>query len=65
MGPFKTITDVDYATAGRIDRCNNHRSLHGGPEMTSLSNTTPPTMKSLVREILPIQERQKAQEGSH
>lgn len=28
-GPYKTIADVEYATAGWVDWCN-HRRLHGG-----------------------------------
>ena len=27
-GPYKTLADVEYATAGWVDRCN-HRRLHG------------------------------------
>lgn len=33
-GPYKTITDVEYATAGWVD-WYNHRRLHGSLGMVS------------------------------
>lgn len=31
-GPYRTLSDVEYATAGWVDRYNNRR-LHGSLEM--------------------------------
>ncbi|SJN09807.1 Mobile element protein [Leucobacter sp. 7(1)] len=51
-GPFKTIADVEYATAGWVD-WYNHRRLHGSLGMSSPVEYEAAYYKSLTREILP------------
>ena len=41
-GPYKTIADVEYATAGWVD-WYNHRRLHGTLGMSRPSSTRKPT----------------------
>ncbi|GAA4825456.1 IS3 family transposase [Tomitella cavernea] len=51
-GPFKTIADVEYATAGWVD-WYNHRRLHGSLGMTSPVEYEAAYYDSLIRETLP------------
>ncbi|GAA3932301.1 hypothetical protein GCM10022383_08560 [Microbacterium soli] len=51
-GPFKTIADVEYATAGWVD-WHNHRRLHGSLGMSSPVEYEAAYYESLTREILP------------
>jgi putative transposase len=51
-GPFKTIADVEYATAGWVD-WYNHRRLHGSLGMSSPVEHEAAYYESLTREILP------------
>jgi putative transposase len=41
-GPYKTLADVEYATAGRVDWYNNRR-IHGSIGMARQLNTSKPT----------------------
>lgn len=51
-GPYKTITDVEYATAGWVDWYNNRR-LHGSLGMTSPNEYEADYYAALNREPLP------------
>ncbi|MCB1256830.1 MAG: IS3 family transposase [Microthrixaceae bacterium] len=51
-GPYKTITDVEYATAGWVDWYNNRR-LHGSLAMVSPNEFEADYYKTLTRESLP------------
>lgn len=51
-GPFKTIADVEYATAGWVDWYNNRR-LHGSLGMVSPNEFEQAYYASLTREPLP------------
>ena len=51
-GPYKTIVDVEYATAGWID-WYNHRRLHGSLGMVSPDEYEAAHYAALTREPLP------------
>ena len=51
-GPFKTIADVEYATAGWVD-WYNHRRLHGSLGMSSPVEYEAAYYEALTREVLP------------
>ena len=50
-GPYKTIADVEYATAGWVD-WYNHRRLHGSLGMSSPDEYEAAYYEALTREIL-------------
>ena len=52
-GPFKTITDVEYATSGWVDWYNNRR-LHGSLAMVSPNEYEQTYYAALDRELLPV-----------
>lgn len=52
-GPFKTITDVEYATSGWGDWYNNRR-LHGSLAMVSPNEYEQTYYAALDRELLPV-----------
>jgi len=52
-GPYKTITDVEYATGSWVDWYNNHR-LHGSLAMTTPDEYETNYYATLNRESLPI-----------
>ena len=51
-GPYKTIADVEYATAGWVD-WYNHRRLHGSLGMVSPDEFEATYYADLTREPLP------------
>ena len=51
-GPYKTIADVEYATAGWVD-WYNHRRLHGSLGMVSPDEYEATDYAALTREPLP------------
>ncbi len=51
-GPYKTITDVEFATAGWVD-WYNHRRLHGSLGMVSPDEYEVAYYAALAREPLP------------
>ncbi|WP_182170001.1 IS3 family transposase [Flaviflexus equikiangi] len=52
-GPFKTITDVEYATSGWVDWYNNRR-LHGSLAMVNPNEYEQTYYAALDRELLPV-----------
>lgn len=52
-GPFKTVTDVEYATAGRVDWYINCR-LHGNLAMVSSNEYERTYYATLDRALLPV-----------
>ena len=61
--PYRTIGDVEYATAGWVDWYNNRR-LHGTLGMMTLVEFQQAHYAALNREPQPVQERQKTRGGS-
>lgn len=51
-GPYKTIADIEYATAGWVD-WYNHRRLHGSLGMVTPNEFEATYYKTLTRESLP------------
>ncbi len=51
-GPYKTIADVEYATASWVDWYNNRR-LHGSLGMVSPNEYEADYYSTLIRELLP------------
>uniref|UniRef100_UPI001866E23E integrase core domain-containing protein n=1 Tax=Gulosibacter sediminis TaxID=1729695 RepID=UPI001866E23E len=51
-GPYKTITDVEYATAGWVD-WYNHRRLHGSLGMVSPDEYEAAYYTALTRAPIP------------
>jgi putative transposase len=52
-GPYKTIADVEYATAGWVD-WYNHRRLHGSLGMSSPADYEAAHYETLNQESLPV-----------
>ena len=52
-GPYKTIADVEFATAGWVD-WYNHRRLHGSLGMSSPVEYEAAYYEALNREVLPV-----------
>lgn len=57
-GPYKTIADGEYATAGWVD-WHNHRRLHGSLGMANPNEFEQAHHAALTQEPLPAQQRQR------
>ena len=62
-GPFRTLADVEFATAGWVDWYNNRR-LHGSPGMLTPIESETPHYKALTREPAPTKQRQSTRADS-
>ena len=52
-GPYRTLADVEYATAGRVD-WYNHRRLHGSLEWLTPTEFEQAYYAALSREPQPV-----------
>ena len=62
-GPYRTLADVEFATAGWVDWCNNRR-LHGSLGMLTPIESETLHYKALTREPAPTKQRQRTREDS-
>ena len=62
-GPYKTIADIEYTTAGWVD-WYNHRRLHSTLGMMTHTSTNKPTTLICNRTSRPRKKRQRTRDGS-
>ncbi len=62
-GPYRTLADVEYATAGWVDWCNNRR-LHGSLGMLTPVESETLHYEALTREPAPTKQPQRTRPDS-